>query len=82
MQSRNFRKPVMGKTKCNTSLRKHEGIEEIWRIIGEQSELVLKVFDIYKDDVVIPIEEIVSFLHYSHNMVQISAIRCPSCGIP
>jgi hypothetical protein len=70
----------MGKTKYNTSLRKHEGIEEVWRIIGEQSELMLKVFDSYKDDAVIPLEEIGSLLHYFHNMVQFSMYQCSKCG--
>jgi hypothetical protein len=69
----------MSKTKYNPSLRKHEGIEEVWRILGEQSELMLKVFDSYKDDAIIPVEEIGSLLHYFHNMVQISAIQCPNC---
>lgn len=69
----------LGETKYNPSLRKHEGIEEVWRIIGEQTELMLKVFDSYKDDVVIPLEEIGSFLHYFHNMASISAIQCPNC---
>jgi hypothetical protein len=64
----------------NPSLRKHEGIEEVWRIIGEQTELLLKVFDSYKDDAVIPLDEINSFLHYFHNMVQFSAYRCSNCG--
>lgn len=69
----------LGETKYNPSLRKHEGIEEVWRIIGEQSELLLKVFDSYKDGAVIPLEEIASLLHYFHNMVAISAIQCPNC---
>jgi hypothetical protein len=63
----------------NPSLRKQEGIDEVWRIIGEQSELMLKVFDSYKDDAIVPVEEIGSLLHYFHNMVQISAIQCPNC---
>jgi muconolactone delta-isomerase len=65
--------------KFNPSLLKQGGIEEIWRIIGDQSEFFLNVFERYKDDVVIPVEEIWSLLHYFHNMVGLSAIQCQNC---
>jgi muconolactone delta-isomerase len=65
--------------KFNPSLLKQGEIEEIWRIIGEQSEFLLNVFERYKDDVVIPVEEIWSFLHYFHNMVGLSVVQCRNC---
>lgn len=71
---------VSSTLKYNPSLHKKEGIDAVWRIIGEQSELILKIFDSYKDNVVIPPEEIWSMLHYFHNMVGMSAIQCPNCG--
>ena len=64
--------------KYDTSLLKQEGIEEVWRIIGEQSEFFLRVFDSYKNNISIPIHEIWSFLHYFHNMVGLS-VQCPNC---
>ncbi len=60
------------------SLLKQEGIEEVWRIIGEQSEFFLRVFESYKDNTAIPTLEIWSFLHYFHNMVGLS-VQCPNC---
>lgn len=65
--------------KYNPSLRKHDSIEEVWRIIGEQSELIITILDSYKDDVIIPPQEIGSHLHYFLNMVQMSVIKCPNC---
>lgn len=61
-----------GKIRFNTSLLRHEGIEEVWRIMGEQSEFVLKVFDSFKDNIVIPTYEISLFLHYFHGMFGLS----------
>jgi hypothetical protein len=68
-----------GTIRFNPSLFEHEGIEEVWRILGEQSEFFLKVFDCYKDNAVIPTHEILAFLHYYHNMVGL-AVQCPKCG--
>ena len=68
-------------TKFNTSLLKNEQIEEIWKIIGEQSEWLLSIFSIYKDNVEIPIQYIIEFFHYYFNaIVLFSRINCPKCG--
>jgi hypothetical protein len=67
-------------TRFDTSLLKQEKIEEVWRIIGEQSEFFLKVFNSYKENTTIPIREIWAFLHYFHNMVGLG-VKCPKCGI-
>lgn len=64
----------------NPSLFKQEKIEEVWRIIGEQSEFILNVFNSFKDNVEIPPQEIGAFLHYCHNMVAMSAVQCKKCG--
>ena len=55
----------------DTSLLKHEGIEEIWRIIGEQSEWLLNTLNAYKEDVDVPPLQIIEFLHYYSNMTQL-----------
>jgi len=49
------------------SLLKKEAIEEAWRIIGEQSELIVKLVKIHKAR--IPIEQFLQFMHFSMNMV-------------
>jgi hypothetical protein len=54
----------------DVSLFKHESIEEVWRIIGEQSEWLLRTFDAYKENVIIPPIHIIEFLHYYSNMTQ------------
>lgn len=55
----------------DTSLLKHEGIEEIWRIIGEQSAWLLETLNAYKEDIDIPPLHITEFLHYYSNMTQL-----------
>ncbi len=55
----------------DTSLFKYEGIEEVWRIIGEQSEWFLKTLNAYKETVEIPPIHIAEFLHYYSNMSQL-----------
>jgi hypothetical protein len=55
----------------DVALLKHESIEEVWRIIGEQSEWLLKTFDAYKENVSIPPLHIIEFLHYYSNMTQL-----------
>jgi hypothetical protein len=54
----------------DTFLFKDESIEEIWRIIGEQSEWLLSTLDAYKENVSIPHLHIAEFLHYYSNMTQ------------
>jgi hypothetical protein len=55
----------------DTSLFKTEKIEEAWRILGEQTEWVLNLLDIYKKDVRITPKQILPFLHYFANMTQL-----------
>jgi len=50
----------------NKSILKNEDIREVWRIIGEQSELIIKLIQIYKDAV--PIQQFIQFMHYNMNM--------------
>jgi hypothetical protein len=54
-----------------TSLLKEEDIGEAWRIIGEQSEWVMKMLTIFKDNVQVPCTQIGQFLHYYSNMTQL-----------
>jgi len=53
------------------SLLKNEEIEEAWRIIGEQSEWLLKMLNIHKEDVEVPPRQIGQFYHFFANMAQI-----------
>ena len=66
------------------SLLRNEKIEEAWRIIGEQSEWLLNMLDIHKEDVEIDKypKQIAQFLHYFFNMLGGFAIlvKCPNCG--
>lgn len=57
--------------KFDTSLLKEERIEEIWRIIGEQSEWLLNTLAVYKNDIAIPALHISEFMHYYANMTQL-----------
>ena len=63
----------------NKSIIKSEEIEKAHRIIGEQSEWLLEMLNIHKEDVDIPPQQIAQFLHYYFNMTQLP-IRCPHCG--
>ena len=65
------------------SLLKNEEIEEAWRIIGEQSEWLLNMLNIRKEDVEMnkyP-QQIAQFLHYFFNMLGGFPIyaKCPNC---
>ncbi len=48
-------------------------IEEAWKIIGEQSEWLLDLLDIYKEEVKITPKQVLPFLHYFANMTQLEA---------
>jgi hypothetical protein len=61
------------------TLLKNEQIEEAWRVIGDQSEWVLNMLAIHKDDAEIPSKQIAQFMHYYSNMLQLAA-KCPNCG--
>ena len=51
------------------SLIKNEEIEEVWRIVGEQSEWIIKMVNIHKENVEIPIPQITQFMHFYLNML-------------
>lgn len=53
------------------SLIKNEEIEEVWRIIGEQSEWFLELLSIHKGNIEIPPQQIAQFLHFFANMAQL-----------
>ena len=53
------------------SLLRNEEIEEAWRIIGEQTEWLLEMLNIHKEDVNIPPQQIAQFLHFYANMTQL-----------
>ena len=49
------------------SLLKSEDIREAWKIIGEQSELIIKLVQIYKNK--ITNQQFVQFMHFNMNMM-------------
>lgn len=55
----------------NTLLMKDESIEEVWRIIGEQSEWVMNLLNSFKENVTIPFLYVGQFLHYYANMTML-----------
>lgn len=57
---------------------KTEKIEEAWRILGEQSEWLLKMLKTYKEDVNIPFVHVAQFFHYYFNMINLHS-WCPNC---
>ena len=61
----------------DTSLFKTEEIEDAWRIIGEQSEWLLNMLNIYKENVDIPFKHIAQFFHYYFNMTNLLTC-CPN----
>jgi hypothetical protein len=62
------RQHVTSITGIDESLLRNEEIEEAWRLIGEQSEWLLNLFSIHKEDADIPPEQIGQFLHFFANM--------------
>lgn len=66
------RKSVESISGIDKSLLKKEEIEEAWRIIGEQSEWLLNLLNIYKQDVNIPLQQIAQFLHFYSNVTQLA----------
>ena len=66
------RERVESITGVDKSLLKDEKIEEAWRIIGEQSEWVIEMLNIHKEDVEIPPHQIGQFLHFYFNMTCVS----------
>ena len=55
----------------DTQLMKDESIEEVWRMIGEQSEWVIKLLNSFKDSINVPYPYVGQFLHYYANMTQL-----------
>ena len=51
------------------TLLRNEEIEEAWRILGEQSQWLMDMVNIYKDDINIPIGNITQFMHFFLNML-------------
>jgi hypothetical protein len=51
------------------SLLKNEEIEEAWRILGEQSEWLMNMVNIYKEEVIVPVSNITQFMHFFLNML-------------
>jgi len=54
----------------DTSTLKIEKIEEVWRIIGEQSEWFMNTLNAFKENQSVPPILISQFLHYFANMTQ------------
>jgi len=52
----------------NSNILKKEEIEEAWKIIGEQSEWVINMINIHKEDIEIPTIQIIQFMHFFMNM--------------
>lgn len=52
----------------NKSLLKNEEIEEAWRIIGGQSEWVIDMLSIYKEEIEVPVDQVRQFMHFYPNM--------------
>jgi hypothetical protein len=59
----------------DVSLFKDESIEEVWRIIGEQSEWVLNLLAAFKGDINIPASYIERFLNYYTDMTCLAIRR-------
>jgi hypothetical protein len=56
------------------TLLKNEEIVEAWHIIGEQSECIFKMLDIFKEGINIPLNQIGQFLHFFANMTQLRVV--------
>jgi len=52
----------------DVSLLRNESVEEVWRLIGEQSEWLLHLLDRFKDNVSIPISHIRGFMNQFTDM--------------
>lgn len=51
------------------NLLKNGEIEEAWRLLGEQSEWIIKLINIHKENTEIPIPQITQFMHFYLNML-------------
>jgi len=68
----NVEKPGGDISGINKALIKNNNILKAWEIIGEQSELVLKMLNIHKDNISIQENQISQFLHFLSNMTQLA----------
>ena len=55
--------PVDDKSGFDVSLLKDESVEEVWRLIGEQSEWLLNLLNAFKETVDIPVSYVERFLN-------------------
>ena len=55
-------------TPFNVSLLRDESVEQVWRLIGEQSEWLLNLLDRFKDNSSIPVNHIQGFLNQFTDM--------------
>lgn len=51
------------------NLLKNEEIEEAWKLLGEQSEWIINLINVHKENVEIPIPQITQFMHFHLNML-------------
>ena len=58
-------------TGIDKALLKNGEIEEAWRIIGEQSEWIFRMLNIFKEDINIPLRNVGQFLHFYANITQL-----------
>lgn len=62
--------PIQTISGINKDLLKNEEIEEAWRLIGEQSEWIMNMINIHKENIGwIPIEQFIQFMHFFMNMM-------------
>ena len=61
--------------KFDVSLLKDESVEEVWRLIGEQSEWLLNLLSAFKENVNIPASYIKRFLNYYTDMTALVMMR-------
>ncbi|MFW9853840.1 MAG: hypothetical protein ACFFFG_02200 [Candidatus Thorarchaeota archaeon] len=54
----------------NKELLKNDDITLAWKIIGEASEWVLSILNVYEDDHNIPRHQIAQVLHFFPNLLQ------------
>ena len=62
-------------TEFDVSLLKDESIEEVWRLIGEQSEWLLNLLKAFKENVNIPASNIKGFLNNYTDMTALIITR-------
>jgi hypothetical protein len=48
------------------------GVEDAWRILGEQSEWLMNMVNAHKENVEIPVPQFVQFMQFYFNMVGLS----------